>query len=141
MEKITKGYNRICKGSYSVGNGTSALYNGTTDLVEGAFDLYNGSKDLTEGTKELTDGTHEFYSETEDMDTKIPDTIDDTINELTGKNIETISFVSDKNTNVDSVLFVIKTPEIKIPEVEELVVEEEEEPGFGKKFRKLFGID
>lgn len=141
VKKITKGYDSICKGSYNVADGTSALYNGTTDLVEGAFDLYNGSKDLTDGTKELTDGTHEFYSETEDMDTEITDRIDNTINKLTGRNIETISFVSDKNTNVDSVLFVIKTPEIKIPEVEEPVVEEEEEPGFGKKFLKLFGID
>ena len=75
------------------------------------------------------------------MDTEITDTFDDTIDELTGKNIETISFVSDNNTNVDSVLFVIKTPEIKKAEVEEPVVEEEEEPSFKTKFLKLFGLD
>lgn len=141
VEKITKGYDSICKGSYSVADGTSALYEGTTDLVKGAFDLYNGSKDLTDGTSKLTDGTNKFYDKTEAMDTKIADTIDDTIDELTGKNIETISFVSNKNTNVASVLFVIKTPEIKILEVEEPVTEKEEEPSFGEKFLKLFGLN
>lgn len=155
VKKITDGYDEICKGSYRVTNGTSALYSGTKDLVKGAMDLYNGSTDLSDGTSKLadgtnelsdgtnalTDGTSEFYDKTKNMDTEITDTIDDTIDELTGKNIETISFVSDKNTNVDSVLFVIKTPEIKKAEVEEPVVEEEEEPSFKTKFLKLFGLD
>lgn len=155
VKKITDGYDDICKGSYKVVNGTSTLYSGTKDLVKGAMDLYNGSNDLSDGTNtladgtnklvdgtnELTDGTNEFYDKTKDMDAEITDTIDDTIDEITGKNIETVSFVSDKNTNVDSVLFVIKTPEIKKPEVEEPVVEEEEEPSFKTKFLKLFGLD
>lgn len=148
VEKITEGYDAICEGSYSVADGTSTLYDGTKDLVKGALDLYNGSQDLsdgtnalTEGTSELSDGTDEFYSETKNMDTKITDKIDDTIDEMTGKNIKTVSFVSDKNTNVDSVLFVIKTPEIKKPEIEDTVEEEEEEPSIGQKFLNLFGID
>lgn len=155
VKKITEGYDDICKGSYRVVNGTSTLYSGTKDLVKGAMDLYNGSNDLSDGTdaladgtneladgtNDLTDGTNEFYDKTKNMDTEITDTIDDTIDEITGKNIETISFVSDKNTNVDSVLFVIKTPEIKKPEVKEPVVEEEEEPSFKTKFLKLFGLD
>jgi len=103
--------------------------------------LSDGTNALTDGTSELTDGTDEFYSETKNMDTKITDKIDDTIDEMTGKNIETISFVSDKNTNVDSVLFVIKTPEIKKPEAEDTVEKEEEEPSIGQKFLNLFGID
>lgn len=155
VKKITEGYDDICKGSYRVVNGTSTLYSGTKDLVKGAMDLYNGSNDLSDGTdaladgtneladgtNDLTDGTNEFYDKTKNMDTEITDTIDDTIDEITGKNIETISFVSDKNTNVDSVLFVIKTPEIKKTEVKEPVVEEEEEPSFKTKFLKLFGLD
>lgn len=141
VKKITKGYDAICKGSYSLADGTSTLYEGTTDLVKGAYDLYNGSKDLTNGTNELTEGTNEFYDQTQNMDTKITDTIDDTIHEITGKNIETISFVSEKNTNVDSVLFVIKTPEIKKTEVKDTVVEEKEKTSFGEKFLKLFGLN
>lgn len=141
VKKITKGYDAICKGSYSLADGTSTLYEGTTDLVKGAYDLYNGSKDLTNGTNELTEGTNEFYDQTQNMDTKITDTIDDTIHEITGKNIETISFVSKKNTNIDSVLFVIKTPEIKKPEVKDTVVEEKEKTSFGEKFLKLFGLN
>lgn len=135
---ITDGYEDICKGASDAASGTSDLYSGTKDLVDGALELYNGSKDLKDGTKELKDGTEEFYDKTENMDTEITDTIDDTIDELTGKNVETVSFVSEKNTNVDSVLFVIKTPEIAIPEEEEVVVEEEEHQGFIQKFLNLF---
>ena len=39
--------------------------------------------------------------------------IKETINNMTGANVETASFVSDKNTNVESVLFVLKTAPIE----------------------------
>lgn len=140
VAKLADGYNDICKGSLDVANGTSKLYNGTKDLVDGALELYNGSKDLKDGTKELSDGTNEFFEKTENMDSDITDTINDTIDEMTGKNIDTISFVSEKNTNVASVLFVIKTPSIEIPEEEEPTAKEEEHLSFGQKFLRLFGI-
>ena len=40
------------------------------------------------------------------------------VDELSGNSDEVISFVSNKNTNVKSVQFVIKTPEIQMEEVE-----------------------
>ena len=40
------------------------------------------------------------------------------VDELSGNSDEVISFVSNKNTNVKSVQFVIKTPEIQKEEVE-----------------------
>ena len=138
VAEITKGYEAVYQGALSIASGTSDLYSGTKEMVDGALELYNGTGDLKDGTEELTDGTNEFYDKTKDMDTEISDTIDDKIDELTGKNIETKSFVSDKNTNIDSVLFVIKTPAIEIPEVEQTVVEEEEEPGMWQKFLNLF---
>lgn len=141
VNKITDGYKDIYKGSLAVSKGTTDLYDGTKDLVDGALDLYDGSKDLANGTSEFSDGTNELFEETQNMDTKISDTIDETIDDLTGKNIETISFVSEKNKNVDSVLFVIKTPAIELPEEEEPEVKEEKHLSFGQKFLKLFGVE
>lgn len=51
---------------------------------------------MKEGTKELSDGTDEFQSETADLDTKISDKISDTIDDMIGKDVETVSFVSEK---------------------------------------------
>ena len=53
---------------------------------------------------------------------------------MMGKDSKVVSFVSDKNTKVDSVLFVIKTSAIEIPEVEE----ETEETSFLQKFLNIF---
>lgn len=39
------------------------------------------------------------------------------IQSVSGENFEVVSFVSDKNTNVDTVQFVMVTKEIKKPEV------------------------
>lgn len=49
-----------------------------------------------------------------------------------------ISFVSDKNENVNSVQFVIKTAAIEKEEVAEVVAEEETPTGFFQKLLALF---
>ena len=72
------------------------------------------------------------------MDSKITDKIDNTIDNMTGKNVKTISFTSEKNKNIQSVLFVIKTPAIEKVEEEKKVEVKEEETGVFRKFLKLF---
>lgn len=138
VAKIVNGYQQIYEGSAQVTSGASALYEGTRSMTDGTDSLYTGIAALKEGTTELQEGTGEFREETEGMDTEISDTIHDKIDEMTGKNIETISFVSDKNTKVQSVLFVIKTPAIEIPEVEEVKESEAKTPGFWERFLNLF---
>lgn len=149
---LSSGSDELAKGTKSLMDGTLELYKGSDDLKGGTTELTNGAKELTDGTKkladgtkelkdgtiELLDGTKEFSSETEHMDTEISDTIDDTIDELTGKNVETISFISDKNTNTSSVLFVIKTPAIEIPEEEETKTQTQESKTFWDKVKNLF---
>ena len=51
---------------------------------------------------------------------------------------ETVSFVSEKNTNIESVLFVIKTPAIQKEEVKEETVTEEKKETFWEKLVGLF---
>lgn len=149
---LTSGTDELAKGTKSLMDGTLVLYNGSDTLKDGTTELKKGAKELTDGTKELAngsklladgtnelkDGTEEFYSETENMDTEISDTIDDTVNELTGKSVETISFISDKNTNTSSVLFVMKTPAIEIPETEEPKIETKESSTIIDKIINLF---
>ena len=61
---------------------------------------------------------------------------------MTGSEIETGSFTSRKNAKVDSVLFVMKTPAIEIPEDEEAAERKEEvkESSVIQKILDLFGF-
>lgn len=61
--------------------------------------------------------------ETKDMDTQITDKIDELIETVTGGDFEVTSFLSDKNTNVQSVQFVIKAEGVRVEEVSEEIVE------------------
>lgn len=125
-------------GAGQLADNTLTLQNGSKSLAEGAAALKDGTKEMKEGTKELSDGTDEFQSETADLDTKISDKISDTIDDMIGKDVETVSFVSEKNTNIESVLFVIKTPVIQKEEVKEETVTEEKKETFWEKLVGLF---
>ena len=141
IDTLVANYQTLDGGINTYTDAVAKIVAGYHTIYEGSTELAQGTSDLYEGTSNLYDGTQEFYSQTVDMDTQISDTIDTTIEDLTGKNIETVSFVSDKNTNVESVLFVMKTPAIEKKEVEETVEEEPESLSLGQKFLKLFGID
>ena len=140
VAQLAGGYEQICQGASVLADGTAQLYDGTTGLADGAKSLYQGSTDLGTGIAQLADATGEFADQTADADTKVSDTISDTVDEMTGKDVPTVSFVSDKNTNVDSVLFVMKTDAVQIREQESVPEETKEEQSFWEKFLALFGI-
>ena len=134
---LQEGTGKLSDSTLTLKNGTNSLAEGAAALKDGTESMKDGTKKLSDGTKEMLDGTDEFSSETSDLDTKISDKISDTIDEMTGKDVETVSFVSDKNTNIESVLFVIKTPAIQKEEVKEETVTEEKKETF---WEKLIGI-
>lgn len=140
VAQLANGYEQICQGASALADGTAQLYDGTTGLADGAKSLYQGSTDLGTGIAQLADATGEFADQTADADTKVSDTISDTVDEMTGKDVPTVSFVSDKNTNVDSVLFVMKTDAVQIQEQESTPEQAEEKQSFWEKFLALFGI-
>ena len=76
------------------------------DFVVFVSELYNG-------TVELRDGTAEFKKETSGITDDVDEELDSFFDEMTGKDMEIGSFVSEKNTNINSVQFVIKTDGIQ----------------------------
>ena len=75
------------------------------------------------------------------MDTQISDEINTMTSSITGSNAEVVvSFVSDKNTNVDSVQFVMKTAAIEKAEAAVSDVVEEAPLTFWQKLLRLFGL-
>ena len=119
--------------------GATELNNGAKELNDGAKGLNDGAKELNEGAKELSDGTGKFVKETSGMDTEVADEIDSLIASIAGDSAETVSFVSEQNTNVKLVQFVIKTDAIQVEEAEAVDAVAEEPLSFWQKFLRLFG--
>lgn len=137
INKLTDNYATLDSGIKEYTSAVNKITNGYSKVYEGALDLVSGTHSLYKGTTELTDGTGEFKGETSDLDSKVDDEVDSMIDNFAGRDFEVESFVSDKNTDVDSVQFVIKTEAIK---KEEVKVEEEktEELNFWQKLLNLF---
>ena len=146
--KLDKGVNEYTEGVAKVIAGYSQIVTGTSDLLSGSWELRDGTAELVnsiaelyDGTSQLKDGTGEMRDETDGMDTQITDKIDEMVNGITGGNYELVSFVSEKNTNVKAVQFVIQTESVQIKEADEATPVVEEKLNFWQKVLKLFGID
>lgn len=117
--KITDGYRKI--------------YDGTLQMVNGTMGLYDG-------TKTLADGTKKFVKTTSGMKDKIKHEINQMLSEYTGSDYEVKSYVSDKNTRVESVQFVIKAAAVEKQEVPVQATAEERPLNLWQKFLRLFGL-
>ncbi len=137
VNDYTKGVSALLEGYSKIVNGSTELKNGTKTLKDGANSLNSGASSLYEGTTKLSDGTGELNDKTSNLDGEINDEVDSMVNELTGNLEEVVSFVSEKNTNVESVQFVIKTPAIEKEKVES-VEEKTENLSIWQRFINLF---
>lgn len=138
---IVAAYAKLVDGTGTLADGGKELVKGSADLKAGAGELYQGMVSLNDGTNRLSDGTNEFYEQTDGMDSKIENTMDDMLDSISGGSSDTVSFVSDKNQNVESVQFVIKTSSIKKPDVEQKETAKQEKLSFWEKLLRLFGWD
>ena len=137
VAQIVSGYEQILSGMYTLSSGSSELAAGVSELSSGTGQLYTGSAALSSGAAELSDGTSEFYDEICEAQEELSDELSGLIDILTG-DTEIYSFVSEKNTNVSSVQFVITTQAIEIEETETEEETEEEDSGLFDKLLDLF---
>ena len=141
VNDYTEGVAKVIARYSQIVTGTSDLLSGSGELRDGTAELVNSIAELYDGTSQLKDGTGEMRDETDGMDTQITDKIDEMVNGITGGNYELVSFVSEKNTNVKAVQFVIQTESVQIKEADEATPVVEEKLNFWQKVLKLFGID
>lgn len=159
--ELKSGSTALVEGAGSLKSGSGSLYEGTRELLDGIVEFYdatgtltNGTGDLDEGVQELLsgiislydgagemkDGTGKLREETDGMDQEIRDKIDELLDTISGGDGECVSFVSEKNTNVDNLQFVIQTQAIEIPEPEEEETVVEEKLNIWQKTLRLFGL-
>ena len=139
-DSLYSGTGELLSGIVEIYNGTGTLKDGTGTLDEGAAELISGIAQLYDGAGELKDGTSEMREETDGMDAEITDKIDELLETVTRGDLEVVSFVSDKNTDIDKVQFVIKTDGIQTEEIEEDNAREAKTLNMWQKFLNLFGL-
>ncbi len=158
---VTNGSQQLVNGSKSLKAGTESLYVGSNQLLSGLSEANNSMNKFTQGTKTLGNGVNSLNSgvskleagantlkngtltlknETNGIDKKIDNKIDEMIKSISGEDIQLQSFVSEKNTNIKSVQFVLKTDEIKAPDKDNTLTTAEPKLNFWQKFLKLFGL-
>ena len=131
----------------SAANGAAALRDGVDTLHQNTVVLNDATSLLDSKTGELADGANTFHNGTETfseqtggIDGKVDEEIQNVLDSLTGGD-EIHSFVSEKNTNVDSVQFVIKTAAIEKSEEPVTVETPVIQRNFWQKLLHLFGLN
>lgn len=140
LSVFSNGTNQFAEGTKNLYDGLALLQDGAGALADGSDELYNGTGDLKEGISELKDGTFEFRNKAATLTDDIKDKTGNAIDELLGGDFNVVSFVSKKNTNVESVQFVIKTPGIAADAAAEEPVVIPETLTFWEKLLHLFGL-
>jgi putative membrane protein len=147
INELAASYTILDSGITEYANGVSQLAEGYAKITDGVRELANGGTelatatgDLYDGTVKLTDGTGELRDKTSDMGSQIDEKIDEMLGSVGSSNSKTVSFVSDKNTNVKSVQFVLQTSAIKLPEIIAPAAELPVQLNFWQKLLKLFGL-
>lgn len=159
--QVTSAAETLVSGASDLADGASDLADGVSDLLTGVSTVYEGSEELEDGTEELVDGVSELADaiaeaaqgsgtlsegsaslrgETEGLTDTISEQIDMLLADITAADAEVVSFVSEKNTEVELVQFVIQTAAVEIAEVEEIAETEEVKLTFWQKLLKLFGF-
>lgn len=138
VAQIVSGYSQVINGVSSLAKGSKELVSGSEKLYGGTVKLYDGVVSLCDGAKDMAEGTGKFRAETSGMNEKLEKEIDDILNTIGGNMENPVSFVSEKNTNVSSVQFVIRTDSIQVEEAEEKEADTKEETTFVQKFINLF---
>lgn len=137
MESLEDGAASLSEGTSELVSGTGQLKSASEQFCEGVGDLQEGAGQLKDGTGQLKDGTGQLRAATSGIDEEITGEIDKIKDSLTGSD-EVRSFISEKNTGVKSVQFVMKTEAIKIAEPENISAQPEKEKNFWQKLIDLF---
>ncbi len=127
---INTGVQSTFSGILGIEQNYSAFHVGLNDYVDGATEIMYGSNDLYLGINELN---KEASTIPETMQAEI----DKMLLEFTGKDFDPVSFVSDKNENINFVQFVLQCDSIHI-EVAEEEKEVEEKETFWDRLLNLF---
>ncbi len=139
MEQLSSQFTTFKDGIGTYADGVSTLSKNYGTFDSGLKQYINGADSIYNGVSTLNNGTDELYINTKDLPQTMQDEIDSFMKDYKASDFELKSFMSDKNTNVEHVQFVLVSDAIEIPEEETQVVEAEPaEQNIWDRFLALF---
>ncbi|HHV59733.1 MAG TPA: hypothetical protein GXX49_05520 [Clostridiaceae bacterium] len=148
LKSYTEGVAQLRNGASELAKGTAEFSSSSSVIIYSANELYNAgaqlnmaAKELQKGLDEYKKGTKELRDGTSNMSEEISSKISELVGRITGGQSKAVSFVSEKNTNVTAVQFVLKTGSIKVPEAPKSAAGETMELTLWQKLLKLFSFD
>jgi len=140
IQQFTTEYNAFHNGLVDYTDGVKELTKAYDSLHSGIKELTSGTGKLSSGSAELHDGTGELKTETNSLPEDMQEEIDAFLESYDHTDFEAKSFVSRKNDDIGLVQFILKTGEIKHPEVDEEEEGAEEKKGFWEMLKRLFNF-
>ena len=147
LDEYQKFYDGVCDytaavskakdGAGELSDNMETLEENTGLLKDAIEEFCEKMEELRDGISKLKEGTAEFFDEISGLKGEIHDKVSEMIDELKGSGILR-SFTSDKNTDVESVQFVIKTEAISIAEPTQEETTTVETLSFWQKLIRLF---
>lgn len=135
---LNKSMDELQSGAKGLSAGTNALNDATGAFKSGASALSNGIKDINEGAKAIKSGTGELASKTGDIPDEVNKKIDEMMEKYSNTDFKPKSFVSEKNTNIGAVQFVIRTNAIEKKETVQENKEEKNNETFIDRIKAIF---
>jgi len=145
VDSYTLGTTQLATGAAGLSSGAGSLSDGIDTLAVGLNQLYSGAESLNSGMKTFLEGvatyrigTKAFRAGASQMNTELTSQLDSLMAMLSNDGKLYSSFVSEDNTNVNFVQFVIKTDGINKKTKEAAIEPKPEEKNLWEKFLDLF---
>lgn len=137
--QLSMGAGELSKGIKEFRDSSGEIAASANAIYDGAVKINSGVTELRDGMASYKDGTNEFLTNSSGISTEIDKEINDLLDEISGTgHVE--SFVSEKNTEISSVQFVLKTAPIEIPEAPSVESAQPVKLNFWQKLLRLFGL-
>ncbi len=137
METLASGAAGLADGAGQAASGATSFSEGTSSFASGAHDLASGAGQLSDGAASLDGGIQTLSTEVQAMPAAVKTQINDMMASYDKSDYVPESFVSDKNTQVKLVQFVITSAAITAPEPAQ-VEQDQDEMGFIDRLLALF---
>ena len=140
LSRLADNYGKFHTGLGKYAGGVKDLVGGYKEVNRGIRSLSKGIGELNTGASELYEGTSELHEEVSQLPDKVQAEIEDIIDRFDKSDFVPISFVSDKNTNVEMTQFVLKTMPVEKPDVSKPPIEKPENLNLWQKVLDLLGL-
>jgi putative membrane protein len=144
LQAYLDGVTQLALGAQGISDGLSQVNEAQALLAQTATQLYQAAQSLNGALQQLRQGlatyqrgTASFENETSDLDETIETEINALIEELSGNGDPIKSFVSEKNTGITAVQFVLRTTAIELPKA---IIPEEPAPVKRSFWEKLWDL-